>query len=101
MIGRIQSNRSAAKARRKASQELAGAGATNDQITNHNANGVLALAPSSPPRPAVSADLLDLLNLVTPDNAAAIILAAIGVLGKEARTHTGHALAYGLSYDDF
>jgi hypothetical protein len=42
----------------------------------------------------------ELLKLVTPDNAASFILAAIKVLGQEARTYTG-ALAYGLNHDDF
>jgi len=43
----------------------------------------------------------ELLNLVRPDNAASLILVAITVLGQEARTYTGRALAYGLSHDDF
>jgi hypothetical protein len=59
------------------------------------------LIPAVSPRPAVSPEHTDLLNLVTPDNAAPLILAAINVLGKEARTYTGRALAYGLSHDDF
>jgi hypothetical protein len=99
MIGRIQSNRSAAKARSQASQECAGISATSNQATNQQANGILISAAS--PRPAVSSDLSDLLNLVTPENAASFILAAIKVLGQEARTYTGRSLAYGLSHDDF
>jgi hypothetical protein len=40
-------------------------------------------------------------NLVTPDNAASVILTAIKVLSQEARNCTGRALAYGMSHDDF
>jgi hypothetical protein len=100
MIAQIHSNKSAAKKRSQASQEFAGVGATNNQTANYDANGAMALAPLQS-RPAASSDISDLLNLVTPDNAAAIILAAIKVLSQEARTYTGRALAYGLSHDDF
>jgi hypothetical protein len=101
MVARIQSNKSAAKARGNASQELAGVGATSNQAGNHDANGVLALAPSPSTGPAVSSELSDLLELVTPDNAAPVILTAIKVLSQEARTYTGRALAYGLNREDF
>jgi hypothetical protein len=101
MIGRIQCNRSEAKARSKASQKFAGDGVANSQTAKHNANGLLISVPSPPARSTGSSEQFDLLNLVTPDNAAAIILAAINVLGREARTYTGRALAYGLSHDDF
>ena len=55
----------------------------------------------STPRPKNSSDVSVLLELITPDNAGAIILAAVKVLSQEARTYTGRALAYGLSHDDF
>jgi len=101
MIARLQSNKSAAKARSQASHEFAGIGANNNQTANHNRNGALISAPAAPQRAPVPSDQPDLLNLVTPDNAASFILRAINVLGKEARTYTGRALAYGLSHDDF
>jgi hypothetical protein len=98
MVGSIQRNRSAAKARSQASQAFASDGATRNQAAN-KANGILI--PVVSPGSAVSSDMCDLLKLVTPDNAASLILAAIKVLGQEARTYTGRALAYGLCHDDF
>src|SRR5438132_11792690 len=99
MVAQIQSNKSAAKKRGQVSQEFARAGATNNQTGNYNANGTLVSTAS--PRPTVSSDQSDLLSLVTPDNAASVILAAIKVLGQEARTYTGRGLACGLSHDNF
>jgi hypothetical protein len=101
MVAQIQSNKSAAKKRSQVSQEFAGAGATNDQNASRGVNGVLISAASPLARQEVSSHRSDLLNLVTPDNAASFILAAIKVLGQEARTYTGRSLAYGLSHDDF
>ena len=45
-------------------------------------------------------DMSDPLKLVTPDNAAALILAAINVLGRK-RAPTLAALWLGLTHDDF
>ena len=44
------------------------------------------------PVPALQSDLSDLLNRVTPDNAACVILAAIKILSQEARTYSGGLL---------
>jgi len=101
MVAHIQSSQSAAKARSQASQEFAGFSATSNQNTNYNSNRAPTTIISPPTRPAVSSDQSDLLKLVTADNAASLILAAINVLGQEARTYTGRALAYGLNHDDF
>jgi hypothetical protein len=68
LVARLQSNRSEAKVRGQASQRLAGTDATRNSNTNQNANGMLASAHLQPPQPALSSDLSDLLNLVTPDN---------------------------------
>lgn len=100
LVAQIQSNKSAAKKRSQVSQEFAG-GATSNQTAGHNANGVLVSAPSLPARPTGSSEQSELLDLVTPDNAASFILAGIKVLSHEARTYTGRALAYGLSHEDF
>jgi hypothetical protein len=99
MVAQIQSNKSAGKARSKASRELAGTGATHKESVNEDTNGILI--PGTSPQPAVSPEQPDLLNLVTPDNAASFILRAINVLGKEARTYTGRPLTRGLSHDEF
>ncbi len=101
MVAQLQSNRSAAKARSQASQKLATIDGTNNQNGNYNSNRAPTTIVSPPTRPAGSSDPADLLNLVTPDNAASFILAAIKILGREARTYTGRALAYGLNHDDF
>jgi hypothetical protein len=99
MVAQIQSNKSSAKARSQASQAFAGNGATSNQASNQQRNGILI--PAASPRPAVLPEQSGLLDLVTPDNAATIILTAIKVLSQEARTYTGRALAYGLTHDDF
>jgi hypothetical protein len=101
MVARLKSSRSAARGRNQTSQQLAAINTTGNQRSDPGPNGVRTQAILPPPQPALSSDLPELLQRVTPDNAASFILAAINVLGKEARTYTGRALAYGLSHDDF
>src|SRR5260221_4116404 len=84
MVGRIQGNRSAAKARSQVSHELAGIDTTGNQRGDPGPNGVRTQASLPPPQTALSSDLSELLKLVRPDNAALVILAAIKVLGQEA-----------------